>query len=786
MGRRDTPRIAALAGCAAGLAAAPMAGEPSPLAPFAAAVAVGALAALARSGDRRVLAPSVCMAAVLAGLTLGSARTAAIDEGAFTGPAGDRGELTGFVSEVPDRDDGEVRVVVEGAEGRVEVRAPEPVGELPVGGEVSAEGVLRAPSEFEADRLADDGIEQILQAGSIETTGARRGGLAGAIDSVRVRSEDALGRGAPEAEAALLRGFVLGQDERIDPRTEEDFRRSGLSHLLAVSGQNVLLLAILAMAVLALLGVSLRDRLLIVIALIAIYVPVAGAGPSILRAGAMGVAGLLAALAGRPASRWYALAGAALFTLALDPRATGDVGWQLSFAAVIGILAFAAPLRDLLLPPPPRMASPLRRGVVEGIAVTLAATLATAPLMAATFGAFSLTSLLANLLVLPAVAPIMWLGMAAAFLGQIPAVPVEPLVWLAARLAGYVEQVAHLMAAPSWAEAELEPLGIPAVLASYLTLAVAATVGLAVAARRRGLGSRRWVPRPAGRTARISLHLAAGLVLAGVLATGSVALLGRAGPGSAPGREAPLTVTVLDVGQGDAILVEPRDRAPLLIDAGPAGADLPRSLAEHGVEALDAVLVSHADDDHVGGLGEVLESIPAARIVRAAPSRRLREASAAFGAREQAMTRGEVLRSGRLSLKALWPPPELARRSPGDRSPVLADERNGLGLVLLLRWRRFTMLLPGDAEAEAVPLDPGPIDVLKLAHHGSADAGLSELLERSEPELGVASVGAENAYGHPTPETLAAASDHGLPVARTDRDGDIEIEVRRTGWSRIE
>ncbi len=149
----------------------------------------------------------------------------------------------------------------------------------------------------------------------------------------------------PAREAALARGFVLGEDDRIDPETSEEFRRSGLSHLLAVTGQNVTLLALLAMPVLAALGMPLRSRLVWVLALIAVYVPLAGAGPTIQRAGVMGGSSVLATLAGRRASRLYALLVAAVALLAVEPELAADVGWQLSFAAVLGILLLAAPLR---------------------------------------------------------------------------------------------------------------------------------------------------------------------------------------------------------------------------------------------------------------------------------------------------------------------------------------------------------------------------------------------------------------------------------------------------------
>ncbi|HXQ89566.1 MAG TPA: ComEC/Rec2 family competence protein, partial [Solirubrobacterales bacterium] len=207
--------------------------------------------------------------------------------------------------------------------------------------------------------------------------------------AIRERASEGLGRGMPAREAALARGFVLGEDEGLDARTEEDFRRAGLSHLLAVSGQNVTLLALLAMPLLGVLGIPLRERLLWILALIAVYVPVAGAGPSIQRAAVMGAVGVLATLGGRRSSRLYALALAALVTLAIDPGVGAEVGWQLSFAAVLGILLLASPLRRAI---ERRLGNGhWRRALAEGAAVTVAATLATAPLIAFHFERLSTT-----------------------------------------------------------------------------------------------------------------------------------------------------------------------------------------------------------------------------------------------------------------------------------------------------------------------------------------------------------------------------------------------------------
>ena len=165
----------------------------------------------------------------------------------------------------------------------------------------------------------------------------------GAVDAVRRRAEGALRRGLDEPQSALLAGMVLGQDERIGDDVRDAFQASGLAHLLAVSGTNVMLLATLVVWLGAAIGAPLRTRLVASIALIALYVPLTGAGPSIQRAGVMGAAGLVAALSGRRSSRWYALGLAAAVTLALNPYAAAEPGWQLSFAAVAGLLWLAAP-----------------------------------------------------------------------------------------------------------------------------------------------------------------------------------------------------------------------------------------------------------------------------------------------------------------------------------------------------------------------------------------------------------------------------------------------------------
>jgi len=699
--------------------------------------------------------------AALAGAGAGCLRLDAIDSGALRSPPGARVSVRGFVAATPTRSGGTISVRVDTPRGRVLVEAPEPRGDLPIGREIDAVGSLRAAPPWEREYLARNGIAEVLAAGRIRLTGRVRGGLAGAIDGIRDRAATALGRGTSQDAAALLRGFVLGEADRIDAATVSDFRRSGLAHLLAVSGENVLLLALLATPVLALLGVPLRARMIGLLALIALYVLVTGASPSIQRAGIMGAAGVVAALAGRPRSRWYAVLLAATATLVMNPRATGDPGWQLSFAAVIGLMLGAAPVRDLLLGGA-RDPSALRRTLAEGAGVTISATLATAPLIAADFGVASLTTLPANLLALPAVAPVMWLGMIVSALGQIPGLPVAPLTALAGALGGYVAQIAHWLGSPAWAQASVPEVGVPVLAVLYAALAVSCWLWLGFLRRRRGI-------RPRGR----------GVLLATACALVALAALaGSPGSATAPAPTPGLRVEVLDVGQGDAILLDPAFGLPVLVDGGPPGDGIADKLHDAGVTHLAAAVVTHDQSDHAGGIEDLLGRMPIDHLVYGEPVPGLLALGRARGAAPLQVADGSEIDSGRLRLQFIWPP-----RALESRAQARSGDPNLSALVAVARWHRFAILLTADAEAADVPIAPGPIDVLKVAHHGSDDPGLAHLLEAARPRLAVISVGADNSYGHPTASTLATLAAHGVPVERTDLDGTIEIDVTPRGWS---
>jgi competence protein ComEC len=654
------------------------------------------------------------------------------------------------------------------------------------GGSGARSAGSRSSFDFAA-HLRRRGVAGELLLEDARRTGRRRGGLAGWLDGMRERAERAVVAGMSPADGALLRGMVLGQDEAIDTALRDDFRDSGLAHLLAVSGQNVMLLAALALPALMLAGLPLRARLAALVALIALYVPLAGAGPSLQRAGVMGIAGIVAMAASRPASRSYALLFATAATLAWNPRAWTDPGWQLSFAAVAGILAIGVPMsrglrrlaEDLVQPARSRIRG--ARGLpteglrllADGVAITVSATLATAPLLAHHFGSVPLVGLLANLLALPAVAPAMWLGMLKIGLGQTGGAghaAADALGAVAALPVGYIASLAERCADLPGGQLAL-PLASPhALLIAYAALAAATVIAARLVrpfTTRLPEHTARWRRLP--RAHRLALATTAALAL---VAAAAPALDGPDPPGR-------LTVRFLDVGQGDSTLIQHPDGTAILFDGGPPGAGVARLLRKAGVERLALVVATHASRDHHGGLIEVMERFPVGALLEggdgtADPAFRalLREAERRGIRRIPAIAPLTLhLAGGALRIDVLSPPPRPPGPAPEDPNPRAT--------VVLVTAGAFDLLLSADAESDVLlPLDLPDLDAMKVAHHGSSDPGLPELLDEIEPELAAIEVG-PNTYGHPAPSTLNALERAGVQTYRTDHHGTVSLTVDR-------
>ncbi|NLA68151.1 MAG: hypothetical protein GX856_07920, partial [Gammaproteobacteria bacterium] len=399
---------------------------------------------------------------------------------------------------------------------------------VPRGARVQVSGRLVALGDGPGDRrLARSGVAGRVIAETVAWAGSRRGGVTGAIDRFAARAQQSYTDALGGRRGALVAGMALGLADGIEESDGDALLASGLWHLVAASGGNIALVIALALAAGWLMGWPDRARLGFAAICVAAYVPLAGAGPSIQRAGLMGLAALAALAAGREHRAIHALAIAAAVTLVWDPRAVLDVGWQLSFAAAAALVLGGSPLSRLL-----RRAG-MPRVIAGGLACTLLASAATAPVMLSAFGEVSVIGVVANLLVMPLVGVCVWSGALAGLLAGISPGAAGLVVQPAGLAAGATLWISDWAAARSLAVTGLE--GFALIL-----------VG----------GALVWAVHPP----RVVVFVLA----AGVL--GFVAL-------HAPAPPADPRVVVLDVGQGSATLLQDGAEGAL-IDAGPPDAGL--------------------------------------------------------------------------------------------------------------------------------------------------------------------------------------------------------------------
>lgn len=559
----------------------------------------------------------------------------------------------------------------------------------------------------------------------------------------------------PESSAALVRAVVTGSREKLTDQFTSSLERTGLSHTVAVSGMHLSCFAgILAL----LLGRGRRSTAAIVIAWALLFCGVAGSTPSVSRAAVMLILLEIAPLLYRQRDDVTALAFALMLLLAWNPYSAAHVGLQLSFAAVAGIFLFSQRMQTSLLEKlqltkrqktaPRRLGVGAVRAVLSVLCATLGAMLATIPLTAVHFGTCSLIAPVSNLLTIWAVSGVFAggllsgvVGIVAPALGQILAVPVS---WLA----GYLDWSTNLLSGFTFSALSLDSVYYRAWLVfCYLALFAAFAVK----------GKRRYIV-PA---CCVVVTLAASITLTAMgMDRGGVSL------------------TALDVGQGQSVLVRCGGRLAL-IDCGGDAPDNPGDTAADYLQAqgygkLDFLILSHFHDDHANGIPQLLRRIEVGELFvpDVEPDSPLRQEILALAAEENVPVRF-VCGDTAISMEQ------------GARIEVFAPlsrsgDTNELGLTVLVRDGAFDALIPGDMSGttERVLLrhtDLPDLEVLVAAHHGAASSTTRELLEQTTPEVCVISVGAHNRYGHPAQETLERLALAGAELYRTDLHGTVAV-----------
>jgi competence protein ComEC len=719
-----------------------------------------------RRQRRRWSAAALGLSFVLLGAGWGGVRAATVDASPLARLAGRSVELSGAIATEPRG--GALGWTASIAVAEVEPGAPGwpavleahgtvwadgrgPPPHLDVGDRVVLTGLLERPGGSFGEFLRQRGYPAELSVGTIRRTGPPASPIVRAADRLRAALRGSFARVFPPREAGLLMGLTLGDTSRLDPVVAERFKATGLTHLLAVSGENVAMFLAPILALAGLLRLGRRGTLGVGLGAVAFFVVLTRAEPSVLRAAAMASLAMFGSFLGRPRSPAALMGGAVLLLLAFDPSLVYAVGFQLSVAATAGIAALSGPLAARLAWMP--------RWLAMAAGTTVGAQAGVTPLLLHYFGAVPTVTLAANLLAAPAVGPGMLLGLAAAAVGVVWQSGGVALAWTARAPIGYLEAIATRLA--RWPLPSLTSSG-----PTWWTLAA----GLAaVAALAWWLRSARRLPRR------------------GVVALGVVVAMFAGANALAAGRPGGLTVTFFDVGQGDAALVRSPGGAAILIDGGPDAEQVATKLYAQGVHRLDVVVATHPHADHVAGLPAVLARFPVGLVLDpGCPGD-----SPAYSIFLDALTAsGDPVRHPRAG----------ARLQVGDvRVEVLGPEHcahgtdsdpNNESLILRVSVGDEAILFPGDAEvAEQTEVlrDERALlaaTVLKVAHHGG-DTSLAGFVSAVGASIAVVSVG-PNRYGHPVPAVLAQLARDRMRVFRTDRSGDVTVAFLEEGVVSVE
>jgi len=591
--------------------------------------------------------------------------------------------------------------------------------------------------------------------------------------SFRNRLAQSVSMALAEPQASLAEGLLLGIRSHMPDELRTDFSRTGTSHLLAISGFN---LAVIGGAILgAAAWIFGRQRpvyLVVTLVIVWLYSALTGMQPPVLRSAIMFSLLLMALWLGRPGSAMPALCFAGAIMVGISPRVLWDVSFQLSFAAVAGMILIQPPLQqwgDRVIPEG-HWVSSVVKPVFDSFSVGLAAIVATLPLMVYHFQSFSLVGLPATVVASAFVTPATMLSGATALLGLFA----PPLAWVVGWVASFflmcIVATVEWFARLPFASVGTTSINAGAVCGYYLVLLAVIWRGRLkpAAALLRVLG--RWLDRLSKTAYRLPKKRTAGAL---VVCVSLIWLAVLALP------DTKLKVSFLDVGQGDAILIKTPSGQQILIDGGPNPDTVCQQLGKKlpfWDKSLDMVALTHSDDDHLVGLMGVLPHYDVRQVLESGygegPVYREWLTQVEDKKIDWTIARaGQQIDLGEgIVLEVIYPYDDLLEGT--------ESKANSNSVVLRLEWNEVSFLFTGDADSEAEQdmLYGGVIrdlrcTVLKLGHHGSKYSTSSEFLAAVNPQVAVISVGEGNTFGHPSDETLSRLD--GVDVYRTDERGTI-------------
>jgi len=535
---------------------------------------------------------------------------------------------------------------------------------------------------------------------------------------------------------ALIPGMVLGDTSKQSVEFKNSMRRSGLTHLVAVSGANFALVSAFVLWMMQFLFARMKFRLSATAISLIAFIALVRPSPSVLRAAAMAAVLLVAQGTKKGRDSLPALGFAMAAVVVVDPWQARDAGFALSVLATAGLLLFAPVLIE-------KLSIHLPGKLAQALAPPIAATVFCSPIIVALSGYLAPMSVIANLLAAPFVAPITIVGFIAALFSPFAPLISTVLIWFIRFPAGAIALIAHW--ASSFPVLTLQSGKIGFLIVASFTL-----------------GSwllKKWFKH---------------IIVFTLVILISITWLQRW-----PGGD--WQVANCDIGQGDSMVINLGNHRGIVIDVGPNPVAEDRCLKALGIKEIPLLILSHFHADHVAGLTGAIKNRAVGQVwvsVNSAPLIESAKAQAALkGVEMIKAVRGMSARVGPLTIRVLWP--TLSARSfeemPGDGSQI-----NNSSIATLITSDAFSLFAGGDLEPpvqEILVKDVGPVDIYKVCHHGSKYQDLA-FMSALHPRISIISVGAGNTYGHPAVQTLQALARLGSEVLRTDIDGAVAVQVR--------
>jgi competence protein ComEC len=676
----------------------------------------------------------------------------------------DRGDLLlrGVVIAEPEVRDNGLRILIDAEEaagrpvsGRVLATVPR-VSDVHYGDEVTVFGRLLSPPEFDTfsyrDYLARQQVYSLMFNADIEVLAEDQGfppyaALLNLKDEARAFIQKSL----PEPQASLLVGILLGDESGISEDTRQSFTRTGASHIIAISGFNMVILAGIVMGVLRR---FMKDRraAIIGIIVIVIYTIFVGAGGAVVRAAIM--SGML--IWGQAMHRKTFVPASLAFTVivmsALDPFALWDIGFQLSFAAVMGMALFVEPIEKWINRGLARLASDQTRQAVlgalsESFIVTTAAQITTTPLILFYFGRLSVVSLPVNLLIIPAQTPLLLFGAVGTAVGLLIPALGDLILSVSSLFLTWSVEVVEFFAGLSWADRELA-LGEGSIMVFFAMLFLIMSYQATQPRWAISLMQRTKIPTWAA--------LSAGLIV--------LLLLGNTIRQKPDGR---LHLTFLDVGGANSVLIETPRGGVFLVDGGPFPTRLLDQMGDTlpgGTRHIDALILTSAQQDHIAALPEVASRYEIGALLT-------------NGETSDAPEYAALLERLAVDETPVTPLTAGYTLNVDDGVEITILSAQG-GLVLRLTYGEAVFLLTGDIQNDVEQLllaNPHVVQatVLQVADHGSGEASGVRFIETVSPQAAVIQVEAGNLANDPSPTVLDRLS--GATIFRTDQHGVVEF-----------